>query len=155
VAGTKVVTQKGFKSIEEIRSNDIVLSWNEKTKTMEYNLVLDTYVRQAEAIYKIRYSNNRLIETTDTHPFYIVGGSTGSPTGKWVEAKDLKVGDRSALSNDLTLEIVSIEIDKRTETVYNFQVENAHTYFVTEDAVLVHVARTFCGRNKSCYPERL
>ena len=140
MAGTKVVTQKGFKSIEEIRSNDIVLSWNEKTKTMEYNLVLDTYVRQAEAIYKIRYSNNRLIETTDTHPFYIVGGSTGSPTGKWVEAKDLKVGDRSALSNDLTLAIASIEIDRRTETVYNFQVENAHTYFVTEDAVLVHNA---------------
>ncbi len=148
VAGTKVYTDKGLKNIEEIKFNDIVLSWNEKTKKMEYNRVLDTYVRQAEAIYKIRYSNARLIETTDTHPFYIVGGSTrsissgepGSPTGKWVEAKDLRVGDRSALSNDQTLEIVSIEIDKRTETVYNFQVENAHTYFVSEDAVLVHNA---------------
>ena len=141
VAGTKVHTISGVKNIEDIKFNDIVLSWNEKTHTIEYNRVLNTHIRQTDAIYKIRYSNARLIETTATHPFYIPGRG-------WIEAKDLKVGNRSTLANDLTLEIVSIEIEKRSETVYNFEVENAHTYFVTEDAVLVHNAGYDPDRNK-------
>ncbi|RHX83641.1 polymorphic toxin-type HINT domain-containing protein [Leptospira stimsonii] len=55
-----------------------------------------------------------------------------------MSAKNLVVGDASVLSNESTLKVSSISIDDRFETVYNFEVENAHTYFVTEDAVLVH-----------------
>ncbi|MCB1158815.1 MAG: hypothetical protein KDK45_15040 [Leptospiraceae bacterium] len=36
------------------------------------------------------------------------------------------------------MEIVSVEQEYRDELVYNFELEDNHTYFVTENAVLVH-----------------
>nr|WP_240631110.1 M91 family zinc metallopeptidase [Leptospira kmetyi] len=63
-----------------------------------------------------------------------------------MSAKHLKIGDRSVLSNEGALSITSISIDDRLETVYNFEVENAHTYFVTEDSVLVHNKCVIKGR---------
>ncbi|UPY81076.1 TIGR04388 family protein (plasmid) [Leptospira weilii] len=132
-AGTLVHTSQGTKKIEEIQVGDIVASFNEQKEEFEYNRVVETYVRQTNKIYKLTYENGRLIETTNTHPFYIARKG-------WVEAEKLQVGDRSVLSNENTLMIVSIEIDAREKTVYNFQVENAHTYFVTEEGVLVHNA---------------
>ncbi|MCB1160028.1 MAG: hypothetical protein KDK45_21180 [Leptospiraceae bacterium] len=37
-----------------------------------------------------------------------------------------------------SMEILSVEQEYRDELVYNFEVEDNHTYFVTENAVLVH-----------------
>nr|WP_244265134.1 polymorphic toxin-type HINT domain-containing protein [Leptospira alexanderi] len=50
----------------------------------------------------------------------------------WVPAKDLRSGEASVLSNEKTLEIESITISERTTTVYNFEVEDAHSYYVGE-----------------------
>ncbi|RHX83650.1 hypothetical protein DLM75_23750 [Leptospira stimsonii] len=131
VAGTLVHTKNGYKKIEEIAVGDYVLSYNQSSESLEYNRVVKTFVRETTRIYKIEYENGRIVETTETHPFYIEGKD-------WVSAKNLVVGDASVLSNESTLKVSSISIDDRFETVYNFEVENAHTYFVTEDAVLVH-----------------
>ncbi|RHX84748.1 TIGR04388 family protein [Leptospira stimsonii] len=133
VAGTLVHTKRGLVPIETIQVGDEVLSYNESGETTEYNRVLKTYIREAESIYRLTYENGRVIETTASHPFQIANKG-------WVEVKDLKVGDRSILSNDETLGITSITIEGRQETVYNLKVENAHTYYVTEDAILVHNA---------------
>ncbi|RHX77418.1 polymorphic toxin-type HINT domain-containing protein, partial [Leptospira yasudae] len=131
VAGTLIKTKDGYKKIEEIQVGDYVLSYNESSESTEYNQVVKTFEREATRIYKIVYENGRIIETTETHPFYIDGKG-------WISAKYLVRGDRSVLVNEGSLSIVSISIDDRLETVYNFEVENAHTYFVTEDAMLVH-----------------
>ncbi|RHX89489.1 hypothetical protein DLM76_21420, partial [Leptospira yasudae] len=133
VAGTLVHTKNGLVPIEQVRAGDLVLSYNEFGEELEYNRVLKTYVRQTETIYKLTYENGRIVETTASHPFQIEGKG-------WVEVKDLRVGDRSILSNEKTLSITSIDIEEREETVYNLKVEDAHTYFVTEDAILVHNA---------------
>ncbi|MCB1156064.1 MAG: hypothetical protein KDK45_01065, partial [Leptospiraceae bacterium] len=37
-----------------------------------------------------------------------------------------------------SMEVLSVEQEYRDELVYNFEVEDNHTYFVTENAVLVH-----------------
>ncbi|MBM9502903.1 TIGR04388 family protein [Leptospira sp. 201903071] len=133
VAGTLVHTKSGLVPIEEVRAGDMVLSYNEFGEELEYNRVLKTYVRQTETIFKLTYENGRVVETTASHPFQIEGKG-------WIEVKDLRVGDRSILSNESSLSISSIEISEREETVYNLKVEDAHTYFVTEDAILVHNA---------------
>ncbi len=58
--------------------------------------------------------------------------------GHWVQAKDLRAGDTVMKSDGTLLKIESIKSDKRTETVYNFEVAGNHTYFVGEEGVLVH-----------------
>ncbi len=59
---------------------------------------------------------------------------------QWTQAKDLVAGDVALSANGARLQIVSIEIDDRSETVYNFEVEDFHTYFVGEVGVWVHNA---------------
>ncbi|MCP5503361.1 MAG: hypothetical protein H7A25_25910 [Leptospiraceae bacterium] len=49
-----------------------------------------------------------------------------------------------------SMEILSVEQEYRDELVYNFEVEDNHTYFVTENAVLVH---NYDKENLSYNPE--
>jgi hypothetical protein len=57
---------------------------------------------------------------------------------EWTQAKDLISGDLAFTTDGKLLAISSIEIDDREETVYNFEVEDFHTYFVGESGVWVH-----------------
>ena len=79
--------------------------------------------------------NGEEIITTETHPFYV--NNRG-----FVNAGELKVDDELLDSNGNTLLIESYEIELTDEptTVYNFQVEDFHTYYVGENGVLVHNA---------------
>ncbi|WP_279638187.1 polymorphic toxin-type HINT domain-containing protein [Leptospira kemamanensis] len=58
----------------------------------------------------------------------------------WVEAKDLHPGDVALGANGQELVVTDITIDERAETVYNFEVDEYHTYFVGEVGVWVHNA---------------
>ncbi|MCZ8239524.1 MAG: polymorphic toxin-type HINT domain-containing protein [Leptospiraceae bacterium] len=67
------------------------------------------------------------------HPFWVIEKKA------WVETKDLEEGDRVLLSNGKEVAITRIEPYPVDATkVYNFEVEDNHTYFVGEDGVLVH-----------------
>ncbi|WP_176082419.1 Hint domain-containing protein, partial [Leptospira alexanderi] len=121
-AGTLVHTSQGTKKIEEVKVGDQVLSWDEESGEQEYHRVVKTFQREVNVVYTIVYSNGTQVETTDEHPFYIEGKG-------WVPAKDLRTGELSVLSNEKTLGIESIRISERTTTVYNFEVEDAHSYY--------------------------
>lgn len=73
------------------------------------------------------------IITTPTHPFY-------SPVKGWTEAACLRAGDILVLVNGeyVVVEKVQHEILEAPITVYNFQVEGYHTYYVSNTGVLVH-----------------
>lgn len=73
VAGTKVKTDQGFLPIEQIKPGMRVLAWNEKTGELTYSLVQQTFVRTANEIYRVKYDDGSVIETTWSHPFYITG----------------------------------------------------------------------------------
>ena len=78
-------------------------------------------------------SKETKIDTTTNHPFYVQG------TG-WIPAKDLKTGDSLVLVDESIAEVFSVEIEKLESpvTVYNFEVEDYHTYYVADIGVLVH-----------------
>ena len=79
--------------------------------------------------------NGEEIITTETHPFYV------NERG-FVKAGELKVGDELLDSNGsiLLLESTEIELTDEPTKVYNFEVEDFHTYFVGECGVWVHNA---------------
>lgn len=79
--------------------------------------------------------NGEEIITTETHPFYV--NNRG-----FVNAGELAIGDELLDSNCnvLLVENFDVELTEKPVTVYNFQVEDFHTYHVCTLGVLVHNA---------------
>ena len=132
VAGTLVATEAGYKTIEEIEAGDTVLAENPETGEVAYKTVLETYENETNELVHV-HVNGEVISATPTHPFYV------SQFG-WTRAADLRAGDVLVLSNGeyVVVEFVQHEILESPVKVYNFEVEDYHTYFVGEVSVLVH-----------------
>ena len=132
VAGTLVITEDGQKPIEEIEVGDKVLSEDETTGEVAVKTVTETYVNETDELIHIGV-NGETISATPTHPFYV------DKLG-WTLARSLRAGDVLVLSNGelVTVEWVQHEILESPIKVYNFEVEDFHTYFVGEQSVFVH-----------------
>jgi hypothetical protein len=129
-ADTLILTDSGEKPIEEIKIGDKVLSRNEDSGEEAYKPVIHLFEREAYEIYNI-HVGDQIIEATGNHPFWVQGE-------KWVLAAELEVGDLLLQTGGRTLKIDSITIEQRQETVYNFEVADFHTYFVSGLGVWVH-----------------
>ena len=138
VAGTLVTTEDGQKPIEEIEVGDKVLSENELTGEVAVKTVTETYVNETDELIHIGV-NGETISATPSHPFYV------NKFG-WTLAGSLRAGDVLVLSNGelVTVEWVQHEILESPIKVYNFEVEDFHTYFVGENGIFVHNG---CGDN--------
>ncbi|MCG6146466.1 HINT domain-containing protein [Leptospira bandrabouensis] len=128
-----------------MRDTELVLSKSDETGEVSYRKVVNTFIRQTEAIYTVSFADGTVLETTWNHPFRVktqghVLEKFSIETTDWVEAKDLHPGDVALGADGKELAITDITIDEREETVYNFEVEGYHTYFVGEVGVWVHNA---------------
>lgn len=132
VAGTLVTTEEGQKPIEEIQAGDKVLSENPETGEIAYKTVEETYINETDELIHV-HVNGETISATPNHPFYV------EKLG-WTLAKNLRAGDILVLSNGefVVVEWIQHEILESPIKVYNFEVEDFHTYFVGDNAVLVH-----------------
>ena len=101
--------------------------------TAEKN-VLETYVRQVDKLVHLTINDEEIVTTVD-HPFYVQNRG-------FINAGNLLVGDTliSVNGEDLVIEKFFIEETEEPVDVYNFQVEDYHTYFVGESNVWVHNA---------------
>ena len=136
IAGTYVLALDGFKRIEDIVVGDKIMTADPDTFEIAEKTVLETYVRQVDKLVHITINGEEII-TTDNHPFYVQGRG-------FINAGSLLVGDKliSVNGEDLIIEDHYIELTDVPVSVYNFQVEDFHTYFVGDCAVWVH--------NKDC-----
>ena len=132
VAGTTVLAAGGHVAIENIHAGDYVWAWDEETGEVALKQVVETYVNESSELIHV-FVNGEEIITTPTHPFY-------SPVKGWTEAAKLRAGDILVLVNGeyVVVEKVLHEILETPITVYNFQVEDFHTYYVTTSGILVH-----------------
>lgn len=134
VAGTLILTIEGLKRIEDIRIGDRVLSIDIDTMKSEYKDVLETFVRKTEDLIHIFIGEEEIITTVD-HPFWVKGKG-------FVPATCLVIG--SELINDkgdiVYVENIFREKNNDGVEVYNFKVEDYHTYYVGENCILVHNA---------------
>lgn len=138
VAGTLVATEDGLKAIEDIKEGDYVYSENPETGEKGLKSVVQTFVNKTSELVHV-FVNGEEIVTTPEHPFYV-------PQQGWTAAINLQVGEKLVLSNGMyvTVEKIQQELIARPITVYNFEVEDFHTYYVGENGVLVH---NKCGWN--------
>jgi RHS repeat-associated protein len=129
-AGTKVLTDEGEKPIEEIEVGDKVLAKSDETGEVAYKEVVGLFQKQADEIYYV-HIGDEIIEVTAEHPFWL--NSKG-----WTFVKDLKVGDLLVSSDGTKLAIDKIEKEPREATVYNFEVREFNSYFVSNLEIWVH-----------------
>ncbi|QTQ07264.1 HNH endonuclease [Macrococcoides canis] len=130
VAGTLVQTKIGLKPIEAIQVGDEVLSRCMETGYVSYKSVTETFSKQADVITTITLTNGEIIQSTPQHLYYTTNRG-------FIVAEALTDGDTLLCQNQL-IRIKSIETKEMTTEVYNFEVEDYHTYFVGNVSVLVH-----------------
>ena len=132
VAGTAVLAASGSIPIENIKAGDYVWAWDEQTGDVALKQVVETYVNESGELIHV-FVNGEEIVTTPSHPFY-------SPEKGWTKAVHLRAGDILVLVNGeyVVVEKVQHEILEAPVTVYNFQVEDYHTYYVSDGGILVH-----------------
>nr|WP_046228909.1 polymorphic toxin-type HINT domain-containing protein [Paenibacillus algorifonticola] len=97
---------------------------------MAYKEVVGLFQKQADEIYYV-HIGDEIIEVTGEHPFWLDGKG-------WTFVKDLKVGDLLVSSDGSKLAIDKIEKESREATVYNFEVEDFNSYFVSNLGIWVH-----------------
>jgi len=95
VEGTLVLTLDGYKPIEEVTTNDLVL-----THTNTYQKVKKTMINKADSLIKLKTMCSETIYTTAEHPFYVRkkyrewnnlnrSYDRKFTSAEWVKAKDL------------------------------------------------------------------
>ena len=133
VEGTLVQTNDGLKPIESISPDMLVYASDPETGKIESHKIVQTFVNETDELTYISLSNGEEIVTTPTHPFYV-------PAYGWTAAIDLRAGDILVTVNGerIVIEQVKHELLESPITVYNFEVEDLHTYFVGSCGVLVH-----------------
>ncbi len=143
VAGTMILTASGLAAIEKIKAGDTVISTNSETFEIAEKRVLETYIQETTELVRLTISGE-LIKTTYDHPFYVKDFG-------FVSAGELYIGDKLLDSNGNVLIIEDRKVETLDEAVkvYNFQVDEFHTYHVGNVCVLVHNSNCI-GENGTC-----
>ena len=141
VAGTLINTMTGLVAIEHLRAGDKIIADDPDTFEVGEKTILEAFERQVDKFVHLTINGEKIV-TTDNHPFYVQGRG-------FIEAGSLFVGDKliSADGKDLIVGALEIEQCENPVTVYNFKVEDYHTYFVGENVIYVH--------NATCTPENM
>jgi Mg-chelatase subunit ChlD len=155
VAGTPVLTASGAVSIEQVGSGDQVWAWNPVARSWALQDVARLLVREYSGdIVEIRASGS-VLTATGNHPFWVeagdglhsrplaedLGGSSilTGVSGRWVSARDLRVGDELVTRSGVTvLQSVRTIAAHASRTVYNLAVAGNHTYAVGSAGIAVH-----------------
>lgn len=159
LAGYKVKAINGYKNIEDINTNDFVL-----THTNNYKKVVKTMTRKKEGYYKIKYLGGTL-ELTDEHPMYVLRNDKF----QWVKVKDLKLTDK--LTINVNKESIDVEYDNKLLWMLGRYVADGHynkyTYnsinfsisFEKEEEFLKNIPNEFVAKfkkyKKKCWDYRI
>jgi hypothetical protein len=132
IAGTEVLSESGHRIIETIEEGDYVWATNPDTGETALKQVVQTFENETSELIHITVNGEEIV-CTNEHPFYV-------PVKGWTAACQLRAGDRLQLVNGeyVIVEQVQHEILESPIKVYNFEVEDFHTYYVGEQSVLVH-----------------
>ena len=133
-ANTKVLTSTGLANIQDIKAGDTVYSMNMDTNQVEIKKVLQTFKHTClfDELCRV-YVDNDYVECTTGHKIY-------TKNKGWMKAYYLEQGDIAVDNFDNEKVVSKVEHIKQNKdtTVYNFEVEDNHNYFVGNSKILVH-----------------
>ncbi len=138
VAGTTVLTERGYVPIETLKAGDKVWAHDPDTGVTTLKPILHTFVNRKDSVWKLVLEKDGfryLHEVTGTHPYYVLeaGG-----TGQWTEVAHLAAGAIVETEDGMNALVVSVNDTHEVVTTYNIQVADINTYYVSAAKVLVH-----------------
>ena len=134
-AGTQVETSEGPMAIEDVKVGDLVWSMDEETGEIALKRVFRTFVTEGKEVLELVVADEsgiaEAVTVTAEHPFWVAERG-------WVEAGDLRADDVLSSLDGGASTVLSLEMLEEQTTVYNFEVEDFHTYFVGDGDIWVH-----------------
>ena len=133
-------------AIESIAVGDMVIATDPETGETAEKQVKNTFINETEELAHVFVDGEEIV-CTPGHKFY-------APEKGWTSAIKLRAGDQLQLVNGeyVTVEKVQHELLEEPVKIYNFEVEDFHTYYVGTDLqVLVHNNRK-CGNSETVTP---
>jgi hypothetical protein len=132
--GTKVWTLTGRMPIAQIKIGDRVLAQNVESGELAYKPVLAVTTRPPGTRMKVGLGADT-ITSTPGHPFWVLGEG-------WQMTKQLEAGKSlHALSGGIPVETIEKQAQSDqlpAEFAYNLIVDDFHTFFVSDQGILVH-----------------
>ncbi len=153
-AGTLVATEHGLRRIEEINSGDNVYAYDHEARKWILANVIEplTHTYSGDVITIVVGGDK--IKATGNHPFWVASGDHldtrpvakdvpiheqgTTNNGRWVEARDLRVGDTLLRNNEKTVKVDNVDLYKDHMSVHNLEISMIHNYSVGSIGVLVH-----------------
>lgn len=137
--GTKVLTNNGYKEIEKIKPKDMVLSFNEEKNIMEYKPVIRRITHKNENTILFTLTMNKMeVKVTEAHRIYVKRNNKVH----WIKVSEICLDDMLMNDKNKWFKITKIKKENILEDVYNLSVKDNHTYFVSENNILVHNVKT-------------
>lgn len=135
-AGTLVLTQDGLKPIEDVAIGERVWSRSEDGDDTEgFEPVVQVFVTEDKPVLELTFAadngEQETLRVTAEHPLWSLDRAT------WQTAGTLRLGERVHALRGAMLLIAAL-VMPQTQTVYNLEVESAHTYFVGEAGLWAH-----------------
>ena len=127
-----LATQEGLRPIEQIRLGDWVWAYDETTGVNSLKEVVRTFARDTDWVVILEIGNE-VVQATLEHPFWQDGIG-------WRRAGELTAGDRIQSISGVPATVTHAEHRLAPQTVFNIEVTDAHTYFVSPTKLLVHNA---------------
>ena len=144
LAGTPILTNHGFKAIEDIRNGDLVASKDEVSGATGFKPVTALIETRDKAVFELTLSDGQgteVLTVTDNHPFWVLNKASADGKGTeagWVDSGQLKAGMQVVTHAGHELAVLSLVPKNRVVPTYNFTVADFHTYFVGHAKVWVH-----------------
>ena len=138
-AGTPVQTDHGAVPIERIRVGDKVWSLNRTTGKQELKTVTALTAQHRDRLIELRIEGEaEPLRPSLDHPFWVRRASAGHEA--WIEAGAMLVGDLVLDRGGNWHKVLAVKPLEGLQTVYNFEVDGDHDYYVGKSGVLVHNA---------------
>ncbi|MFP2959101.1 polymorphic toxin-type HINT domain-containing protein [Myxococcus sp. 1LA] len=135
VAGTPILTKDGLKPIEDVEAGEEVWSRSDVTGESGWKRVVHLKVTHDKPVLDIELASEtgrtEQIGATPDHPFWVEGQG-------WTQAGHLKPGMQIPSAHGGWLRVTRATWRQSGETVFNFEVEDFHSYFVGALSAWVH-----------------
>ncbi len=135
MAGTPVVAAAGLVPVEDVRAGDLVLATDvDGGGGTTVKPVARTYVRASDTLVHLTIGG-RVTSVTPEHLFHVPGAGWVKAAGLTPATRLLGPGGEPVMVDDVRIELFDTPV-----TVFNFEVEEYHTYYAGHTPVLVHNA---------------